>query len=318
MGNRSFFKLPILFVVVNFLVLFGIYLGMIWLFFSEHDNDYYLSEFTAQVFSLTFYNMRELFFYFVLASIGCYRARLYDVTEKNIMIVAGIAVIAAIFNTVFSALWQTGYMALLDFLFQYYYSSDFWISAGMFILSLINLALVAVLILFLFSRWGKSEHNTSLVFEITAENSGWIHNVLFTASVMVIVMYFSSYFLAEQIFPSFYYDMADAVIMLLVLIAVGGFNSLFIYFSARRRFIQSYSTLQISKVLKSAGITLGIVLGIVVISLVILGFFLFEYFDHQGFDVLFMYLIFSFVALVVIGYVTMFLSSRFAVRKYFS
>ncbi|QIQ20905.1 hypothetical protein [Zophobihabitans entericus] len=317
---RSFFKLPILFTLINYVLLRIGHLVMLW-FSSGFRAEDFQSGFMARfIFNSMASTLHELFIYFVIVAIACYYAKLHEVTKRNIVIILIGAICATILNLLLTFFWKSAGLLLfntLSLLSQSWIVLTTVITLTTWLFYLTSLMLVALLIFFLLRWCVRSEQQTSSLFEMNAANLSIIHNMLFSGTIVALFMYFVTA-IPNYIFPTYSDDLVHFVLVLLCLLLISGLHLFFIYFFVQPCFSQSYSTLQIIRLLKSIGIIVGILCVAMFITIIVIEVIFYLYLADQGFEIMIPFMIASFTALLVVYYVILLTCSRFAVRRYFS
>ncbi|QIQ20907.1 LTA synthase family protein [Zophobihabitans entericus] len=313
MIKRSFFKLPIIFSLTYYI--FSVLVSMGWLVSAllKRGDDYFWEIFPMYASNMFIQHLKSLFLYFVVVAILCYRYRIHKVSGRNIGMIFIAVLLAMVCQTALGYLWSMSAMSLL----QYYALDMSWMIVAQMIFGFVILIVMTLIVIFLFRLLAPMAEREE-PFEFDGNNFGWVHGVLFTASLMTVFIILGLYALSSFIQYSYYYSDVYNIVFFLGIILGLMIHIFFIYFSVRRCFTQVYDTLQVARIFKSAGITLVILIGVSIVFGLIMSVFGMMYLNSRDWGAL---IIFGFVCILlalVVNYVSLFLSSRFAVRQYFS
>ncbi|QIQ20908.1 hypothetical protein [Zophobihabitans entericus] len=307
MIQKSFFKLSVIFALAYYVLTMVTSIVVA-------EADYNFNMLLVYVGNGAIYSISQLFFYFFVVTIICYRNKIYKVVGKNVAMVLIIALMAVILQTVLGYAWFTIMVSLYD----YDMFDILWVYIAIQIIyDVMNIALVTIFIIFLFQLFKPmAEHEEQ--FEFNTTNVSRIYSVLFTSLLIAIFTFFAVYALSDYITLWYYNDEVTVITVMLSLVIGIFINIFFIYFSVRRCFTQIYATLQVAKIIKSVVITILILIGVSILFGVVMGALGMMLLSDSDWGALIIFMLVTMVLAVIVNYVSLFLSSRFAVRRYFS
>lgn len=313
MNCKSFFQLPLLFIIINFFIGVGISSSV---FFNQNLDNVDMYFIIYHVVHPLFYALPELLIALFVVSLVLYHCQVIQFTLKNVLYLFIISVIVNVLiylcdKFISINMWNS-FNQYLDYQLALYFDYQLIHLLFSIIISLVNCLIICLVSYYTIANLkDRFDQNFNTKF-LSVDNSGIVHLVLFIVLLMFLYLFFSIPLIDFISFFGMHQSTGFAIFLIIMLIIF-----CIIYFSIKGSFNRVFNKIYTVNIVKSVLISfiLSVVVNLIILAItsaIIIMLILSSHSNDES----------SFILIVLLGFILQIVLTYFVLRavtkRYFS